>query len=150
IAVRRDRISASTLSCFGAKCCTKMNARPGLSGRCPSSCPNASRPPADAPMPTIGNEPGKLSWLELPVVFAAGGEPFPRVGVLRMDTFSRLRADGLNATPIVACRAISNRTGGLGENPISTVRPASLQPEQALESPKFAIRVLGDFRVLKG
>ncbi len=50
--VVRDRSSPSMLSRSGARCCTTTNAVWSTSS-CLSSAPTASRPPAEAPMPTI-------------------------------------------------------------------------------------------------
>ncbi len=47
---------ASALSCCGSRCCTRTKLIPVSAGRCLSSCVNASSPPADAPIPTMGNE----------------------------------------------------------------------------------------------
>ncbi len=54
IAVVRDRISASRLARVGARCCTSTKAMPVSTGSAPSICEKASRPPAEAPTPTIG------------------------------------------------------------------------------------------------
>src|SRR2546427_547091 len=54
--VDRGRISVSRLSCFGSRCCTRTNATPGSAGTWVSNDANASSPPAEAPMPTIGKE----------------------------------------------------------------------------------------------
>src|SRR5204862_536000 len=55
IEVARASSWVSALACAGSKCCTSTNPMPVSSGRCCSKCVHASRPPADAPMPTIGN-----------------------------------------------------------------------------------------------
>ena len=39
----------------GSRCWTMTNAMPHFGGTCFRNCSNASSPPADAPMPTIGN-----------------------------------------------------------------------------------------------
>ena len=44
---------ASWLGWLGSRCCTKTKAMPVLPGRCVSSWVNASKPPADAPTPTM-------------------------------------------------------------------------------------------------
>src|SRR5258708_6594523 len=48
------------LPCVGSRCCTRTKAIPVFSGRCESTLVNASRPPAEAPKPTIG----KMCFLE--------------------------------------------------------------------------------------
>lgn len=58
------RISASMLTCVGARCWTSTNAMPVSAGRAWSRCLKASRPPADAPMPTIGKESSAFSLPE--------------------------------------------------------------------------------------
>ena len=42
------------LSCVGSRCCTRMNAMPVSAAEPPEACVQASRPPAEAPMPTTG------------------------------------------------------------------------------------------------
>src|SRR5262245_20014692 len=54
--VARERISVSMLSCLGSRCWTRTKAVPGLAGSAPSIAASASRPPAEAPTPTIGKE----------------------------------------------------------------------------------------------
>src|SRR2546422_7633356 len=56
IAVSRDNSEVSALSWVGSRCCTSTNAMPVRGGKCLSNCVIASKPPADAPMPTIGND----------------------------------------------------------------------------------------------
>src|SRR5689334_8544818 len=41
--------------CGGLRCCTRMKAIPVSGGICTKNCSNASRPPAEAPIPTTGN-----------------------------------------------------------------------------------------------
>ncbi len=55
--IRVFRWSSSTSMPFreGSRCCTTTNAMPLFSGTCVRKRSNASRPPADAPMPTTGN-----------------------------------------------------------------------------------------------
>src|SRR5664279_2896148 len=53
------------LSCFGSRCCTSTKASPVSSGSAPSNCVNASNPPADAPIPTMGKD-----WLLARAAFA--------------------------------------------------------------------------------
>src|SRR4030095_2014753 len=48
----------SALACIGSRCCTRTNPIPVSSGRCFSNSVNASNPPADAPMPTMGKREG--------------------------------------------------------------------------------------------
>src|SRR6266404_3464066 len=60
ILVERARSSFSMLPCVGSRCCTRTKAIPVFSGRCESTLVNASRPPAEAPKPTIG----KMCFLE--------------------------------------------------------------------------------------
>ena len=48
------------LSCVGDRCCTSTKAAPVSAGRFCSNCRKASRPPAEAPIPTIG----KIFWRE--------------------------------------------------------------------------------------
>src|SRR5262245_60608978 len=54
IPVERVRISLSMLSRLGSRCCTSTKAMPVSLGRWERSFVNASRPPAEAPTPTIG------------------------------------------------------------------------------------------------
>src|SRR2546425_6429091 len=56
IAVSRDNSEVSALSWVGSRCCTSTNAMPVRGGKYLSNCVIASKPPADAPMPTIGND----------------------------------------------------------------------------------------------
>src|SRR5262245_27951810 len=49
--------SPSRLSCVGSRCWTNTNAIPVFVGRCLRSWVTASRPPAEAPIPTIGKVP---------------------------------------------------------------------------------------------
>src|SRR5690348_5297083 len=54
------RISGNWLACVGSRCWTRTKAIPVLDGKCSSSCENASRPPAEAPAPTMGKAfPGR-------------------------------------------------------------------------------------------
>src|SRR5215831_1997451 len=73
--VLRARISVSMLSCLGSRCCTRTNAIPVSWGRFVRSSVNASRPPAEAPTPTIGKPSlgGELSTAL--VTTASGGGP---------------------------------------------------------------------------
>lgn len=52
--VARCRISASMLSCFGSRCCTRTKPMPVRCGSAASSALKASSPPAEAPIATIG------------------------------------------------------------------------------------------------
>src|SRR6266478_6290868 len=52
-----DRISLKMLGYFGSRCWTSTKAIAASSDRCASNSENASKPPAEAPMPTIGNVP---------------------------------------------------------------------------------------------
>src|SRR5262245_27461608 len=54
--VARARISVSMLPCVGSRCRTMMNPMPVSGGSARNSWVSASTPPADAPMPTIGND----------------------------------------------------------------------------------------------
>src|ERR1035438_4490178 len=42
--------------CVGSRCWTMTNAMPLLAGTRPRNCSRASSPPAEAPMPTMGND----------------------------------------------------------------------------------------------
>src|SRR5437867_4796484 len=55
IAVVLDRTSDNWLSCLGSKCWMSTNAMPVSVRSCLRSWVKASRPPAEAPMPTTGN-----------------------------------------------------------------------------------------------
>src|SRR6266446_343155 len=70
IRVVLDRISLKMLGDFGSRCWTSTKAIVASSDRCASNSENASSPPAEAPMPTIG----KLSLDGL------GAATLPRVG----------------------------------------------------------------------
>src|SRR6476661_2592764 len=61
ILVTLEMSSVRWLSCVGSRCCTSTKAILVSVGRCVSNCVNASRPPAEAPMPTIGNAAGGCS-----------------------------------------------------------------------------------------
>src|SRR5436309_11384031 len=50
-----DRISLKMLGYFGSRCWTSTKAIAASGDRCASNSENASSPPAEAPMPTIGN-----------------------------------------------------------------------------------------------
>src|SRR2546427_6357939 len=54
IRVVRDRISLKMLGYFGSRCWTSTKAIAASPDRCASNSENASSPPAEAPMPTIG------------------------------------------------------------------------------------------------
>src|SRR5207244_3427113 len=54
IRVVLDRISLRMLGYFGSRCWTSTKAIAASSDRCASNSENASSPPAEAPMPTIG------------------------------------------------------------------------------------------------
>src|SRR2546428_4174673 len=54
IRVVLDRISLKMLGDFGSRCWTSTKAIVASSDRCASNSENASSPPAEAPMPTIG------------------------------------------------------------------------------------------------
>src|SRR5712664_2052962 len=54
IGVVLDRISLKMLGYFGSRCWTSTKAIAASNDRCASNSENASKPPAEAPMPTIG------------------------------------------------------------------------------------------------
>src|SRR5256884_8778561 len=54
IRVVLDRMSLKMLGCFGSRCWISTKAIVGSTGRFDSNSENASNPPAEAPMPTIG------------------------------------------------------------------------------------------------
>src|SRR5438445_9097327 len=62
--VDRARRSDRTLSCLGSRCWTRTNAMPLSNGRCDSIVVQASRPPADAPIPTTGKTSGRVALSE--------------------------------------------------------------------------------------
>ena len=64
--------STSMLWWFGSRCWTRMKAIPGAGGRLDSSLAQASRPPAEAPMATIGNV-GAAMAVARAADLAAGG-----------------------------------------------------------------------------
>src|SRR5437867_9621841 len=72
IDVARESTALKALSCVGSKCDTSTNASPGARGRFFKSCVVASNPPADAPMPTTGNEPSEHAAAREVVRAAAG------------------------------------------------------------------------------
>src|ERR1017187_8313385 len=53
--VVRCRISVRMLAWLGSRCGTSTKAMPQAGGRWRKNCTKASRPPAEAPMPTMGN-----------------------------------------------------------------------------------------------
>src|ERR1035438_7006112 len=55
--VWRCNSSVRRLTCLGSRCWMKTNAMPVLDGRAWSISVKASRPPAEAPIPTIGKTP---------------------------------------------------------------------------------------------
>jgi len=55
MSVIRANNETMALSWEGSRCCTRTKATPVLPGRCFSKSDIASKPPADAPMPTMGN-----------------------------------------------------------------------------------------------
>jgi hypothetical protein len=66
----------------GSKCWISTKAMPVEAGRLSSNCVNASRPPADAPMPTTGSKVFFESSRVLMGTFLAGGfEDVRRTGV---------------------------------------------------------------------
>src|SRR5579863_5978204 len=58
ILVVRARIWRRSLGWVGSRCCTNTNAMPLFCGSERSNSEKASRPPAEAPMPTMGNDSG--------------------------------------------------------------------------------------------
>src|SRR5579884_3074184 len=54
MAVAPERMALSSLAWCGSRCWMKTNAMPVSGGRARSSCRNASRPPAEAPIPATG------------------------------------------------------------------------------------------------
>src|SRR5580765_5131523 len=84
----RPRISGSWLACVGSRCWIRTKAIPVVDGRCSKSCENASRPPAEAPIPTMGKALPRRAAIREPgiaeAVLAAEGAGFPAVlrGVL--------------------------------------------------------------------
>src|SRR6266508_2640812 len=58
-----DSRPVSALSRAGSRCCTNTKAMPVSVGKCWSSCVSASKPPADAPIPTTGGPPIGLAIL---------------------------------------------------------------------------------------
>src|SRR5881396_3258849 len=69
IDVARESTALRARSCVGS---TSTNASPGARGRFFKSCVVASNPPADAPMPTTGNEPSEHAAAREVVRAAAG------------------------------------------------------------------------------
>src|SRR5512139_4133059 len=57
IPVTRCKISTIMPLCVGSRCWTITKAMPLSSGTCFRNCSIASRPPAEAPMPTMGKPP---------------------------------------------------------------------------------------------
>src|SRR5580698_6117828 len=55
ILVVRARISRRSLEWEGSRCCTKTKAMPVFGGSERNNSEKASRPPAEAPTPTMGN-----------------------------------------------------------------------------------------------
>ena len=95
--VAAERISVSILSCFGSRCCTITKPMPVSAGNARRSRVNASRPPADAPTPTIGNISSRFPPPE--TRFACATEREPSVPLRRLPfagtpLFSSLRRDG--------------------------------------------------------
>src|SRR5256712_13051895 len=100
-----DRMSLKMLGCFGWRCWISTKAIVGSTGRFDRNSENASTPPAEAPMPTIGKAcfdggvvaaPARLGTAMpgLPVALligdrVAGGTPRSRVAVrgVRGDFF---------------------------------------------------------------
>ena len=52
IFVRRPRSSGIMPLCVGSRCGTRMNTNPVSGGKWEKNCSNASKPPADPPIPT--------------------------------------------------------------------------------------------------
>src|SRR3990172_2998537 len=72
IDVERESISARLLACAGARCWTTTKLKPVSLGNAASNWRKASRPPADAPMPTTQNDgPRSSASGDLRVVAAA-------------------------------------------------------------------------------
>src|SRR6267154_85946 len=93
ILVVRERISSSALWWLGSRCCKNTRAMPVVSGKLASRVEKASRPPAEAPIPTTGKT---LSRVEADVDEVTGREEcFPRLGVERFFTRRTLAAGEL-------------------------------------------------------
>src|SRR5262245_12323342 len=84
--VARARISVSRLSCLGSRCCTTRKAIPPPAGKDLSRRSSASRPPAEAPIPTIGSwrASGRLDCLPRGLALRrvlGGGRTSLRLGI---------------------------------------------------------------------
>src|SRR5438552_7918160 len=63
------------LSCFGSRCWISTKAIPVSLGRASRSSVNASRPPAEAPTPTMGNPSGRGSGISTGASAAGAARP---------------------------------------------------------------------------
>src|SRR5215475_13277638 len=119
--VARDRISVSMLAWVGSRWRIKTNAMPVSVGRAWTIWLKASRPPAEAPMPTMGNcAPGVLGDSGATCTGSEGraGELLggPAEPEAPLDGSGRLPADFFRATTTSSlpwgrpqCRAVINR-----------------------------------------
>ena len=66
--------------CVGSRCWTTTKANPDAAGTCRKKSSSASRPPAEAPMPTTGKREGRFS-AEGGGAFAGGAAAFVPFGL---------------------------------------------------------------------
>ena len=121
--VARERISAKALGCEGARCCTNTNAMPVSTGSAPSSCLNASRPPAEAPIPTIG----KNGWSSSATLF-----PLPTSEMTGADSASE------GAVPVVSASEDGSVDilGQLGKSPVQAANGSGPGRSGRLKNPR--------------
>lgn len=68
----RARICVNELSCPGSRCAMKTKATPVSGGKCETNWVNASRPPADAPIPTMRQAAPDAAWAVSPLSLGSG------------------------------------------------------------------------------
>src|ERR1019366_6724217 len=115
IVVAPARMSTSRLSWLGSRCWTSTKARPVSTGMAETSSLNASRPPADAPMPTTRSalplSDGCPSRMLVP--FLRSGEIVRLVG--RLDGALVANSSHPFRDNRLRMEAVAERAGGLAE-----------------------------------
>ena len=115
ILVALESRSVRTVSCVGSRCCTNTNAMPVSSGSARRSWVKASRPPAEAPIPTTGKRGADAT--SCPRCCLPRGDP-PRVDaravVLRAATLG-VRSPDAGARDILAERTTHARDVRVGQ-----------------------------------
>src|SRR5262245_26728263 len=111
------------LACFGSRCCTRTNARPESVERLASNAANASRPPAEAPIPTMGIEPARAFRTAEFFPVTARPEALPFFEFLRMGYPSKRASDEMDSRLLPLSGKVNLRRVGDHRAPDPTRRP---------------------------